>query len=87
MFPEGATNTGLAYRYNVARFCWYVIDPLFQVTNNLTPSNITKNDQSNNYTRQVLQTEVFPNEENPNGVPTPIAGTQFRLLSRRKRGI
>jgi cell surface protein SprA len=72
MFPEGAPNTGLAYRYNVARFCWYVIDPLFQVSNNLTPSNITKNDQSNNYTRQVLQTEVFPNEENPDGVPTPI---------------
>ena len=73
MFPEGAADTGLVFRYNVARFCWYVIDPLFQVTNNLTPSNITKNDQSNNYTRASIETEVFPNEQNPNGQPTHIA--------------
>ena len=72
MFPEGASGTGLAYRYNVARFCWYTIDPLFQVSNNLTPSNITAAMQSNNFVREVLQSEVFPNEENPDGVPTPI---------------
>lgn len=73
MFPEGAMNTGLAYRFNAAKFCWYVIDPLFVRNNNLTPNNITKNDQSNHYVREVLESEVFPNKQTANGQPTNIA--------------
>jgi cell surface protein SprA len=73
MFPEGANNTGLAYRFNVAKFCWYVIDPLFVLNNNLTPANISKDEQSNHYVREVLESEVFPNKEPANGVATNIA--------------
>jgi len=73
MFPEGAVGTGLAYRFNAAKFCWFVIDPLFVRNNNLTPDNITKDDQSNHYVREILESEVFPNKETPNGQPTNIA--------------
>jgi cell surface protein SprA len=73
MFPEGALNTGLAYGFNRAKFCWYVIDPLFVRTSNLTPDHITKEDQSNQYVRMILESEVFPNKETQNGQPTNIA--------------
>lgn len=73
MFPEGALNTDLAYGFNRARFCWYVIDPLFVRTSNLTPDHITKDDQSNQYVRMILESEVFPNKETENGQPTNIA--------------
>ncbi len=73
MFPEGAIGTNLAYGFNRSRFAWYVIDPLFFRDNNLTPSHITKNDQSNHYVREVLESEVFPNKEPLNGQPTNIA--------------
>lgn len=74
MFPEGAPATGLAFRYNVARLAWYVIDPLFTRNNNLTPSHI-RNDpgqRSNHFVREVLETEIWPNKESPTGIPSPI---------------
>jgi cell surface protein SprA len=73
MFPEGDINSGLAYGFNRAKFAWYVIDPLFFRDNNLTPSHITVNDQSNHYVREILESEVFPNKESQNGQPTNIA--------------
>jgi cell surface protein SprA len=73
MFPEAALGTGLKYGYNRAKFCWYVIDPLFIRTSNLTPDHITQEDQSNHYVRMILESEVFPNKESPNGQPTNIA--------------
>ena len=72
IFPEAGTNTR-AYGYNRARIAWYVIDPLFYDRNNsLRPSNVSKDDISLNTTREVLETEVFPNKETPNGIPTNI---------------
>ncbi len=75
MFPEGAANTGLAYRFNAAKLSWYVIDPLFitENNNNLLPSNISKNDQSNHYVRAIYESEVFPNKQEANGQPSNIA--------------
>ncbi len=73
MFPEAATNTGLAYGYNRAKIAWYIIDPLFyNETGNLRPPNVDLNELSDNDVRQVLETEVFPNKETPNGIPTNI---------------
>ncbi len=74
MFPEGASGTGLAFRYNVARLAWYIIDPLFVRNDNLTPAHI-RNDldqQSNHFVREVLETEIWPNKESPTGLPAPI---------------
>lgn len=73
MFPEGG-QTELAYRFNAAKLCWYVIDPsVFRAESNLLPPNITKNDLSNHYVRTVYEAEIFPNKESPNGQPTNIA--------------
>ena len=73
MFPEATVNSGLAYGYNRAKISWYIIDPLFyDETGNLRPTNIDQNELSDNDVRQVLETEVFPNKETPNGIPTNI---------------
>lgn len=80
MFPEAAPNTGLAYGFNRAKLAWYIIDPLFyDETGSLRPGNIDLNELSNHLVRQVLETEVFPNKDVPNGIPTniPILNLSF----------
>ncbi len=73
MFPEAAPNSGREYGYNRAKLAWYIIDPLFyDETGNLRPPNIDLNELSDNKVRQVLETEVFPNKDVPNGIPTNI---------------
>ncbi|MFP4471096.1 MAG: cell surface protein SprA, partial [Bacteroidales bacterium] len=73
MFPEAAPNTGREYGYNRAKLAWYIIDPLFyDETGNLRPPNVDLNELSNHLVRQVLETEVFPNKDVPNGIPTNI---------------
>ncbi len=72
MFPEGRIGTGLKYGMNRAKLAWYIIDPLFYDQGNLKPSNITAQELSNDEVRQVLEKEVFPNKETPNGYPTNI---------------
>src|ERR1035438_8296562 len=74
MFPEGADGTGLAYGFNRSKLAWYVIDPLFYDKNqNLQPPNISNTELSNNYVRQVWETEVFPNKQPLNGIPVNLA--------------
>ncbi len=73
LFPEAGLTDSLPYGFNRARLSWYVIDPLFlRQTNNLTPSNIDKDAMSLNQVREVLETELFPNKQNPNGQVTNI---------------
>ncbi len=72
-FPEAAPNEGLNYGKNRAKFAWYIIDPLFyDRQTNLKPPNIDNNELSKNSVRQVLETEIFPNKDIPNGIPTNI---------------
>lgn len=56
---------------NRAKLAWYTIDPLFY--DNKRPKNITKDDLSQPYSRQVLVSEVFPNKELPNGEPLTLS--------------
>ncbi len=73
-FPEADNDSTIAYGFNRALLSWYVIDPLFYRNNNLTPQHI-KDDLaqlSDHRVREVLETEVFPNKENPNGLPLNI---------------
>lgn len=74
LFPEAETDS-IAYGFNRAKFNWFVIDPLFTRNNNLTPTHIQndKDLQSNHYVREILEKEVFPNKETPNGQPTNMA--------------
>jgi cell surface protein SprA len=72
LFPEANTNRR-DYGFNRAKMAWYVIDPLFyDQSNSLRPPNITRDELSKHTVREVLETEVFPNKEIPNGIPTNI---------------
>ena len=79
MFPEANTSDRdpirkqLAYGYNRAKFCWYIIDPIFYRNNGATPSNITVEDQSASFAREVYETELFPYKESATTTPTNIS--------------
>ncbi|MEI6766752.1 MAG: cell surface protein SprA [Bacteroidota bacterium] len=74
LFPEASPNSGKGFNMNRAKLAWYVIDPtIFYRNNNQTPPNITNDDISNHYTREVLEEEVFPNKQLANGQPSNIA--------------
>ncbi|MFC2116153.1 cell surface protein SprA [Bacteroidota bacterium] len=74
-FPEGTLVNDRAYGYNRAKFAFYVIDPLFLRNNSLTPPHIKNNpgSQSSHFVEEVFETDIFPNKENPSGVPTNIS--------------
>lgn len=83
LFPElydGLDTASTSAGYNRAKLAWYVVDPLFQQnTAGVTPSNETAADMSDNFSRMVLQTEVFPNEQSPTGTPLnlPVLNVGF----------
>ena len=75
LFPSGkeAGTGNLKSGYNRAALSWYIIDPLFYDRNGtMVPENVSKDELSKNSVRQVLETEVWPNKEIPNGTPTNI---------------
>lgn len=72
MFPEAGVGTGLLYGMNRAKLAWYIIDPLFYDQGNLRPANVSKDELSKDEVRQVLEKEVFPAKETPNGYPSNI---------------
>jgi len=74
-FPEAALNNNRAYGYGRAKMAWYQIDPLFVNNDSRTPNYIKANPdiQSNPYVYEVYEQDIFPNKENPNGVPTRIS--------------
>lgn len=72
-FPE-ASRDSVYSGMNRAKLAWYVIDPLFlRPNNNLTPSYIGGPEMSDHRVREVLETEVFPNKQPPNGQPLNIS--------------
>lgn len=74
IFPEAAPSEGISYGKNRAKFAWYIIDPLFYDRNsNIKPPNISTDELSRHAVRQVLETEVFPNKDIPNGIPSNIS--------------
>ena len=73
IFPEGS-RIDLAFNMNRARLAWYVIDPsVFYRGNNQTPANITKDDISNHFVREVFENEVFPQKDATYDQPQNIA--------------
>jgi cell surface protein SprA len=68
LFKEGDLFNDRAYNFNRARLNWYTIDPLFARNGNTTPEHIQDSPmQSNNFMRQIIETEIFPNKARPNG--------------------
>ncbi|MCK4880203.1 MAG: cell surface protein SprA, partial [Bacteroidales bacterium] len=74
-FPEAEWNNNRAYGYNRARLAWYHIDPLFVNPDSRTPDYMKANPDfmSSAYVYEVYEQDIFPNKENPNGIPTRIS--------------
>jgi cell surface protein SprA len=70
LFPESQKFNDLSYGYNRARLAFYNIDPVFYTG---TTIPVSRNELSNHYVRQVLETEVFPYKQSPTGQPLPLA--------------
>jgi len=69
-FAEAQLNSDLAYGYNRAKLSFFTIDPIFyNRTGGFTPPNIANNKEelSNHFVREVLETEVFPFKQIPTG--------------------
>lgn len=75
LFPEAALHDDIRIGANRAQFNWYTIDPMFygQQNSNLKPSNIPESTFSNNFMRQVLETELFPSKTPANGQPVVMS--------------
>lgn len=85
-FPEAELNNNRAYGYGRAKFAWYQIDPLFLRNKSTTPTHIKENPdlQSNPYVYEVYEQDIFPNKENPNGVPTNISVLNVALYPQER---
>jgi len=59
LFPEDYDS--IANGYNRAKFAWYYVDNLFQSDQANTPNDVTHDEMSNNYVRDVQEPEIFPN--------------------------
>ncbi len=71
LFPRFRPSDPLSDGYDRALISWYSIDPVFFSNSSTTPTHIRadKDLRSNHYMRQVLETEVFPNKQLPQGLP------------------
>lgn len=63
MFPEGIATNQIGNGINRAKLAWYIVDPLFYRNNTLTPSHWGEEEQSFQYSRGVLEQEIFPNKQ------------------------
>lgn len=70
LFPESQAFNDVSYGYNRARLAFYTIDPIFYISNTIP---VSRNELSNHYVRQILETEVFPYRQSPTGQPLPLA--------------
>lgn len=73
-FPEAVYNDSLITGFNRAKLAWYNIDPsvFYRENNNLLPPGISDADLSDHNVREVLETEIFPNRQNPTGQATTL---------------
>ncbi|HNQ12814.1 MAG TPA: cell surface protein SprA [Bacteroidia bacterium] len=73
LFPEGSVVNDPSFGYGRAKLAWYYIDPsVFYRDNNVQPAGITDDMLSDNSVREVLETEIFPFKQSPNGQATTL---------------
>ncbi len=74
LFPEGSWMDTVAINYHRGLLAWYTIDPsVFYRNTSITPDYIKNGpDQKNHLTREVYEKELWPNKQEPSGVPTNI---------------
>ncbi len=85
-FPEAQRVNDWSYGFNRAKLSWYNIDPFFW--SNQAPAGIKDNsaEQSNFYSREVLQTEIFPEKDYTNRPFEQRENTFDLRFEPRKRG-
>ena len=84
IFQNANLNNDLNTGFKRAKLAWYTIDPLFFRNTSITPPNINKTlslangntiaQQSYHYSREILETEVYPNKD-------PDLGSQITNLA------
>jgi len=86
LFPESQFNNDIRVGYNRARMSWYTIDPIFHLSNQNTPPNIRENRelQSNQYAREILFREVFPNMDRDPALPRNIPTLDLAYYPRER---
>jgi cell surface protein SprA len=85
-FPEAEVNNDRSYGYGRAKLAWFHIDPLFLNNDSRTPDHIKANPdiQSSAYVYEVYEQDIFPNKENPNGIPTRISVLNMAYYPRER---
>ncbi|HPT43105.1 MAG TPA: cell surface protein SprA [Paludibacteraceae bacterium] len=65
LFPESSLSDNVEYGKNRALMSWYFVDPVLNGESRQTPPNLRGNAelQSDHRTRQVRETELFPNKD------------------------
>jgi len=74
-FNEAELNNNREYGYGRSRFAWYQIDQVLLRNVASTPRHLKENPdlQSTPYVYEVYEQDIFPEKENPNGIPTNIS--------------
>ncbi|WP_282038374.1 cell surface protein SprA [Saccharicrinis aurantiacus] len=74
LFPESDLINDLEYGYQRGKLAWYIIDPLFSRSNQFTPQHIKDDldEQSNHFSREVFEKEIFPDRQAVYGQATNI---------------
>ncbi len=65
LFPEDYDS--IVNGMNRAKLAWYYVDNIFQSRNSATPDDVTDDEMSNNYIRDVQEPEIFPNKSQISG--------------------
>ncbi len=69
LFPEGEIDS-LSNGFNRAKLAWYNVNTDLLRNTSATPPNVTVDDQSNHFVREVPEKEIFPFKESITGYPT-----------------
>lgn len=74
LFPNAHLSNDLQYGYDRGLLAWYSIDQIFLRNKSMTPGHIRRdpNTQSSHFVREILEREIFPNRQTPQGLPTNI---------------
>lgn len=72
LFPEGNIDS-IENGFNRAKLTWFNVNTDLLRNTSVTPPNVTVDDQSNHYVREVYEQEIFPFKESTTGYPNVLS--------------